>query len=274
MNDAKVVIATTTFYKERSLRFELACETIRKAREAGYEIVVVEGSKDDPSIAETFSKLGAHVYPETLPGMGPSRRLAFFYAYHLIRMSLNLKLMEVIIWMEPEKVNFVRHILLMLEKLRETDCDIAIMKRSEASWQTYPDFQRKSEQLTNTAYEEHTGRIGYDPMSGPVAFVISKMKIQPELLLFFNPKMYDLPDTYIQHYLPLFVSEDRVISVEVDFLYPLEQKREEERTENETIRKKRQWQMETLIEAYKKLGEIAPFSKHCEVGFPTLYPSF
>lgn len=256
MKDARVVIATTTFYKERNLRFELACQTITAAKEAGYEIVVVDGSPD-PSISKTFAELGASVYAEILHGMGPSRRQAFFCACHLIRMSPDPKPMEVVIWMEPEKVDFISHIRLMLDKLQGTDCSIAIMKRSDKSWQTYPAFQQESEKLANAAYEEYTGRIGYDIMSGPIAFVIGELDIPPELLLFFNPKKYGLPDTYIQHYLPLFVPKDQTVLVEIDFLYPPEQKEEEEQAENGEIRNKRQWQMETLIAAYEQLGKVA-----------------
>jgi len=246
--DRPIIIATTTFYKEKNLRFRLACETIRQAREMNYEIVVVDGSPD-PLIAKEFSDLGAKVYPETLSGMGPSRRLAFFYACHLSMMLSG----RVVVWMEPEKVDFVRSIYqVALPLMESTGKLVSIAKRSEGSWETYPSFQVETEKEANRAYEEITGRNGYDNMFGPLVFVSNPPALE---WLFFNPAWLGIEDTYIQHYVPLILPSYYSTYVEVDFVYPEEQRREEERAENESIRQKRLWQKASLIEAYRRLME-------------------
>jgi len=254
----QTVIATTTFYKDTDdIRFKLACQTIKKAQKSEYPIVIVDGSLN-PSIAKKFSELSAIVFPETIKGMGPSRRLSFFYALHHLLFTMS-RGDGIILWIEPEKDDVVRLIPEIIFQIECKQADISIMKRSEKSWQTYPRFQQDSEKKANAAYEKATGRIGHDPMSGPVAFLASVL----QKYLFFNPSQYGIADTYIQHYIPLFVPVDLVASVEVDFMYPPAQKAAEETADNEEIRKKRNWQLSSLSKDYHILAKtlkIGPYA--------------
>jgi len=253
-----IIIVTTTFYKNtNNLRFQLACNTIRNAQESGYPIVVVDGSPD-PLIAKTFSELGANVFPETIRGMGSSRRLAFVYALRCLWLADQKE--GIIVWIEPEKDDVIRLIDNIVAPIQSGKADISIMKRSDKSLQTYPNFQQESEKIANTAYEKATGRIGYDPMSGPVAFLVSVL--QKYFLL--NPLQYEISDTYIQHYIPLFIPADRVASVEVDFMYPEVQKTAEETTENKTAKDKRQWQLESLSADYHTLAQTLKIGLYAE----------
>ena len=270
----QTVIATTTFYgniencEMDKLRFGLTCKTIKKARNTNRQIIIVNGSPN-PKIAETMKELGALVYPETLKGMGASRRLAFFYALHKLffnKVDGNDPFRMVypgngiIIWIEPEKTGMIQLIPKLTEPIMAGVADIVIMKRSEKSFQTYPAFQVKSEKKANKAYEEATSRKGYDPMSGPVAFKASVLQKH----LFLNPNSANINDTYIQHYIPLLIPKQRVSSVEVDFMYPPDQKSAEEAADNEEIREKRQWQMKTLSADYHRIARALQLGPYVE----------
>lgn len=248
---SKFVIVTTTFYKSvKDLRYKLACSTIKNAVKQGTPIVVVDGSPNS-AIHRSFKSLGAKVYPETLKGMGPSRRLAFFYGHQYLGFDMNQS-DGAIVWTEPEKDDFIRFVPNMAEPIISGNADITIAERTLQCWESYPLFQQNSEREANRAYNGATGRDGYDPMSGPVGFNVE----QTLGLLNFNPLDFEVPDTYIQHYLPIFHPAHRVGSVEVDFRYPEKQRAAEEAADNETIREKRKLQRETLSAAYRKLAAV------------------
>ncbi|MFH1582985.1 MAG: hypothetical protein ABIB72_01555 [Candidatus Falkowbacteria bacterium] len=97
-------------------------------------------------------------------------------------------------------------------------------------------------------------------MSGPAAFLASVL----QQYLFLNPSQYGIADTYIQHYIPLFIPADRVASVEVDFMYPVNQKVAEEATNNQEVRKKRQWQLKSLFKDYHRLAKALKMGPYAE----------
>ena len=91
-------------------------------------------------------------------------------------------------------------------------------------------------------------------MFGPVAFVRHRDISQCFVLCHLDV----VEDTYIQHYgpvLPDVLEKMRVVSVEVDMTYPPEQRQEEEGALNDEMKKKRIWQMETLMNSYRILAE-------------------
>ena len=91
-------------------------------------------------------------------------------------------------------------------------------------------------------YADVTGHA-FDVMFGPVAF-------SRAMLPFFvkcNPKeSYGGNDTYIQHIAPMeaMAGGRRVVSVEIDMVYPLAQREEEEGALNDAMLAKRRQQME------------------------------
>lgn len=243
------VLLTTTFYKSTDeLRFKLACQTIQKAVNADYPMVIIDSSRYT-EIAEEFVRLGAIVYPQTLDGMGASRRQAFYHALHYLRFELKSQ-EGIVLWLEPEKYDLIRSIPQIIKPIESGQAKIAIAKRSPESWQTYPDFQQESERKANRAYEEATGRQGFDPMFGVVAFLARILHKH----LFFSPERSEINDTYIQHYLPLLEPRENAVSIEIDFKYPPEQKAAEEK--DSQIKLKIQSQMEMLSRAYKALAHI------------------
>jgi len=241
---------TTTLYKSVDvLRFRLACLTVKKATEAGYPIVVVDKSPI-PEIANTLRNLGAIVFPSiTTTGMGADRRLFFFLANE-IAVAAGCK---IFLWLEPEKHDLIRFIPSIIQPIKNAwvGVDIVIPRRSTASWATYPDFQMASELIINEAFQKVTGIPDADMTNGPVAFHMNALKYFQAA----DGRKFGVEDNYVQHYGPLIALRNGmgVISVNTDFVYPPEQKAEEEGPLRDEIIKKRQWQFEQLTTAYEKV---------------------
>ena len=114
-------------------------------------------------------------------------------------------------------------------------------------------FQVESETRASENYAEATGLKGFDPFSGPVAFSL-------EVARYFvvnNPREFGLEDTYVRHYAPLLAAADGnkvAPSPPIDFVYPDDQRTEEEKALNADMIKKRAWQLETLGHGYRVLG--------------------
>lgn len=253
-----VVVVTTTFYKSmEELRFRLACDMVKAAVAAGHKVVIVDASPIF-HIAETLRGLGATVFPQLHKGMGPGRREAFFHA-HEVAMKESI---DFIMWTEPEKVDIIRWVEKMIDGLE--NAEIVIPTRSEKAWQSWPSFQKQSEGAANSVYNEVFGTTGFDPMFGPVIF--DRSLCQEFAFCYCDPEIFGrdatgaslVPDTYIQHYAPVLASLDRVrvCSVEVDMIYPPEQKVEEEGAANEAMLEKRKMQLGTLTTAYRAIARV------------------
>ncbi len=238
-------VLTTTFYKSRSeTRFHLACQLIGNTVGAGYDVLVVDGSPD-PAVGQALKKIGANVHPQKTQSMGGSRR-------ELFRLAVNANngwQPGIFVWTEPEKVDIVRSIPKITAPLECSEADIVIPSRTQGSWESYPGFQVVSEQKANATYLEVTGK-SFDPMFGPVAFS-SKVA---ECFALCNPtEQFGATDGYIQHFAPLTAMKEgyKVISVPVDFYYPLVQRVEEESGFREEMLKKREAQLSQLATGYR-----------------------
>ena len=244
----QIFVAMTTFYKSvNELRFKLACQTVIEAVKFGYRVIIVDCSPD-PMVKGTLYKLGAHIFNQKEPGIGPGRRELFGFADSLCDPK------DVIFCTEPEKVDIVRFISDIVEPIVAGGVDIVIPKRTKISWDSYPSFQEKSEKIANLVYRKATG-MEADPMFGPVAF----SRDVAEYFRYFDPSEYKIADNYVQHYSPLWAKSEgkKVSTVEVDFIYPPEQKLEEEEMNRKfgEMVEKRLLQTLQLAEAYFILGE-------------------
>lgn len=254
MRPQDVALVTTTRYGDTwDLRYVLACQTTAFASYAGYRVIGVDGSPN-LTVALGLRRWGAIVIPEEGEerGMGPSRRQAFSYAgtslAYLKSPFANLEAPLYYVWLELEKDDFVRCIPQLIEPLACGEADIVIPKR--ASLVTWPEFQQQSEARANAAYRDATG-WDYDPMGGPVAFT-------HDMLQFFmtcRPEYYGVSPYaagYIQHFAPMeaHAAGHRIMSVTVDYRYPEAQRRKEETTLSEDMRKKRLTQENELSAGY------------------------
>lgn len=243
----KAIITTTTFYSDIAgkdkVRFDLACELVELARENGHILVVVDGSPV-PDVAQKLKKAGAHVFPQSEKGMGASRRQVWIESNKLVTPDV-----AAIVWTE-EKPDIIRSVKKMIDHMYKRNSQAVIPSRSMGSWNTYPVFQQESEQIANYVYNELFPNIDglLDPMFGPVCFCPSEMTYFTD----FKPAAWGLSDTYLQHYIPPFMRSKgrKVTSLEVDFVYPPQQRAEEENERNAEMVEKRLWQLKQLIAAY------------------------
>lgn len=245
----RTLLVTTTVYRSlEDLRFRLACEMVREAVKADYPVVIVDDSPIK-EIAQKLQELGAMVFPQTHKGMGPGQREAFF---HAVEVASDMG-REIILWLEPEKGNLVLSIPSIVAPIKNKEASVVIPRRWSASFATWPAFQQTTEREANTAYNEMVNLRDFDPMFGPVAFHLSVANYF--VLCQYLKDIPEIEDTYIQLYVPLwyYLSGGKIASVEVAITYPPEQKAQEEDALSEEMRKKRLWQMETIIKAWQAL---------------------
>lgn len=238
MPKVKVVIVTTTYYKTSTeLRFHLACQMVGNAIGSGYQVVVVDGSPD-PQIAEALRRIGANVWNQEGPTMGASRREVFSIAKGFDS--------DIIIWTEPEKNDLIRHIDQLILPIMIGSTDIVPIQRSLKSWDSYPEFQRKSERRANEIFFELTGRK-IDIMSGPIAFRRDAL----DIFVNCNPSLYGGFDSYIQHVAVMEAMDAgfRTGDFLIDFLYPLAQRLADESSPE--MEKKRQDQLGECVANYQ-----------------------
>lgn len=238
-----VAILTTTFYRSMDeLRFRLACKTTCAAREAGHPVLLVDGSPDR-SIRDAFTDLGAVVLAETDHGIGPSRRQLFTVACQTSHPFFQ--------WMEIEKTDYIRSIPLVAEPVALGLANVATPRRKDLA--SYPQFQALTETTADLVYESYMGK-GLRPMFGPVLFDREALPYFEEC----NPALkYGGHDTYIQHIAPMECRANgrRVMSVEVDFTYPPDQRAEEEGALNAEMIEKRLRQQLECVQNYILAGE-------------------
>ena len=246
----RVVLATVTFYKEESLRSRLAQQTIEKATAAGYSIIVVDGSPND--LIKSLSGATVKVVPEITYGLGAAKRLSFFmameYAYRCIPRR------DIVVHLEAEKDDMIRWIPTLVAPIIGGAADVVVAERSAASWQSYPEFQAKTEAEGNFGLLSATG-LDVDIFVGPGAFHIERAGYY-----FVNAAPYlaagleQGEDTYAQHFgaISAHAHNCSVVASELlDFIYPPEQKADEE---GGALDEKRIWQRGSLIATYQKLA--------------------
>lgn len=249
MNSKKgVVIVTTSFYQsEEKLRFNLACKTVIVAKKNGYKIVVVDGSSN-PEISKKLKELGAIVFNQVFPGMGPSRRQVFFWGAEIAKMwGANA-----LFWIEPEKFGMIDFIPQIYQAILK-GAEIAIPFRTPKSWNSYPEFQVNFEKRQNRTVSQVNKREDMDCAFGPVMYALKAV----HYVIDSNPKLWGVEDEYIVQFMPTYANKRgaSIASVPVDFIYPPEQ-REAEENAREKMEAKRRRQLTTVAAAHKKVASI------------------
>jgi len=160
---------------------------------------------------------------------------------------------SVFVIMEPEKEDLIRWIPDLIAPIVEGRAMMVFPRRNEDGWKSYPSFQADEEKVANMVFYEMTG-VKADPMLGPIVF-------HKELSGYFaecQPKeKYGVPDNYLQHVAPMEIIRDGfpVEVVEIGFIYPPEQKAEEEGPKFAEMVKKRLSQQSELVQTYFKVGK-------------------
>lgn len=237
MEPGLVKIVTSTLYDSRNevdrVRIGLAERSIGLSTEKGYEVILVDGGSED-KVVRRFEKAGALVSIQKEPGIGPGRREA-------IRYALDRK-PEVVVWMEPEKVDFVRFIGELTNYFSQ---EIDLVMPERVSLSSYPRFQQKTETIGNEFFRQATG-INLDIYFGPSLW-------RPRVANYFldyDTRNGDMQDSIIIPPINMILAGVKAKFVKVDFAYEPSQRDIEEG--NLEINLKRIRQLHLLSNVFAK----------------------
>ncbi len=230
----KIVIATTTSYSLQDessyIRSELAIELITKAKNLGYEIVVVDNHSSE-GFLQQLKNNNINYLEQLGSSMGEGKRDA-------IRESIRLA--DVVCLTEPEKVSLLDSIQIITEPIINRKADMVIPKRKSLS--TYPHFQQSTEIKLNSVWKKVTA-IELDISFGPRIF-------SREMANYFLNYQSKYGDRWESIFLPVIDAvKDRkkIVSVEINYNHPQTQTQNEEG--NKAFELKRLDQLQTLSHA-------------------------
>lgn len=268
---SSIGVATATLYRQwvpttetannsvDKIRGDLALQTISAAQKLGYQIAVVDGGSS-AAFVDALVALGVTPQPEQDRSMSGSRRQVFQEVSQLVGV-------EVIAWIEPEKVSMVRDCLpAAVVPLLQNLTDIVIPQRQQSSWASYPDFQVVYEQRANSLWNEmlrahrllSASEGNLDAWFGPrffrndpqiLALFLTKYvyQQQPEskLDLIVNPELW--PNALFLPIVAALHQGWRVQSKSVPYLHPFAQTALEQ--DNQVFRRKREVQRKNIMVA-------------------------
>lgn len=240
------------------VRGDLALQTIKKAVQSGFQVVVVDNPRSSDAFKSKLATIeGIHTHQETATTMSGGRRQGF-------EATSKLKGVKVIAWAEPEKLSMIDHIVDTAAPIITGKADIVIPKRNRALFEAkYPDYQLDFETRANERFNNLLRKTGlrttdedFDAWFGP-----RLIKNDSEVLKhFFQVNTFDNTDhtkTYATTdpelwpdalFLPVPAALKaglRVASVEVDYEHPTEQTAVEQ--DSPELRTKRQIQYSGII---------------------------
>lgn len=239
----KVSIVMATRYQTNNesdwVRADLARRTVEKARNLGYEVIIVDGgSKAD--LLNAFESSGAILKVEPpkegeTTNWGLRRRMAFQIAYERNK--------PVIVWTEPEKEPFISQIEKVVYPILEGKADISIPRRKSIA--SYPSIQQDIERFANAYWEKLTG-LDLDIWFGPRAW-------KRDITNYFLDYKGDYGDRWEVTFVPILraiMDGKKVADVKIDYLHPSEQTAIEE--DNLDFFKKRAEQLHNVVSAVRQ----------------------
>lgn len=246
---SQITIATTTFYPNvEDLRFKLASRFVQDAVAASHRVVVIDGSPDQ-AVGEAFDKLGAIVYKQETPGMGPGRREAIGKAALAEERSCAGEI-RVVAWVEPEKYPVVPFLSGLSDEMKAGGVDLIIPRRRSLAG--YPKYQQLCELRGNWEVGNHTGRPDLDLWFGPRI-------IGTRAVRHFTQYRGEWGDKWDSIFIPVawaLAAKLEVCTTVVDYVHPPEQTSVE--ASDPAMDRKRNEQLETLTNAMghecRKLG--------------------
>lgn len=248
MKDA-VLVTTTCYDSVKADRFPLALEMVENARKAGLAIIVNDGSPPDcrDEIRRALADRGAIIMPRQATALGACRREV---------LEEGMKAAKVVVWLEPEKVNFPLCVEESIQLVLEGVHDIVVPARDEASWNSYPAMQVHSEKFASAAIDHFTKKK-LDWMFAPK--VMNRAGAQ-----YFVDYKGEYGDRWEGLVIPVVRAEAAGLSVGstvVRCLYPPKQREDEERKADEMVIH-RLGQFNNIVPAVRleaiKLGLLGP----------------
>lgn len=241
------------------IRGDLALESIRKAIQLGYRVVIADGPSSQ-EFKENLADLGVEVLRRDKLERSVGGRQA-------IEKASVLDGVKVIIKTEPEKVSFIEDCILQTAlPIIEGRADIVVPKRNEElNVQTYPEYMHASEARANRQYNNLLHRVGLLPQDKSLEFFFGPivLKNDPHVIALFmeqydfqGPRVggrkYAQPEEWSDIQLfpivkALFLGL-RVEGVEIPFRYPEKQKENEEANKEGFAEKRKQQRVGLVTE--------------------------
>ncbi|WLD47224.1 glycosyltransferase family protein [Candidatus Nanosynbacter lyticus] len=233
---APAVGVTATFYPDTDdVRLEAALNTAEEWSEQELPLVVIDGSPDD-KVAGAFRARGAFVRSARRLGIASQRREG---AKFVIDQGGNK-----IITLEPEKS--MAHLALKIAEMLKK-CSVVVIGRTEASKESMPPFQRRTEKLIGWLFEYILG-MPADALAGPRGYNRQGM----QHLLDYPSDAPGMNNWLYMYYtvLAAMANGERVGEIKVDLIYP--KSMVEQETDNLDFDRKRYEQAE--MQAHILLG--------------------
>lgn len=203
IDHSHITVATTTFYpnwhpgqaeeepKADKLRGDLALEFAARIVEQGYGLAVVDGGSNETFLAE-MGRL-AKVSGQTERGMSGSRRQAFGEA-------VERPDCKIIIWSEPEKVEFAQSYCLRpcYMSIARGEYDIVVPGRTNDGYNSLPTAQARMERHFARRWSSLLRISGMMPKDAPdfdIAFGPRIFRNDPDIVsLFMDRYQFDFRD--------------------------------------------------------------------------------
>lgn len=269
---ASVALAVTTYYpqwykgKLRSIkhsdkvRGDLALQFIRKVKELGCHIVIVDGKSTKTFKKELRNMQNIIIFNYISAKRSPARRQA-------IKAASTILGVKVVIITEPEKISLLGSLDELIRPITQGNADIVVPKREEGLFKkTFPSYMYASEIEANGFYNESlraNGMLGVDDEDLDMFFGPRVIRNNRETIHLFMRK-YDMPLGNVSFQSELFDTEDysnalffpvvlalkkrkRVESVTIPFSYPSTQKENEEKGARDLFLEKRRSQRLSIL---------------------------
>lgn len=266
-----IAITAITFYPDwypgkpkniadtNKIRGDLALESVRKARQLGYQVVIADGPSS-PEFKDSLAKLGVEV-------LARDRMQRAVGGRQSIQKASALDGVRVILRTELEKVSLIDDCIpLIAEPILEGIADIVVPKRNEELYlETYPDYMYDSETKGRRLFNNLMHRVGLLPEDQTLEFLFGVVALSNDshiLPLFLETYAFQGPrvggwkyvdpeewsDIQLFPIVKALYLGYRVESVEVPFRYPVEQKENEEANREDFAEKRKQQRMGLISE--------------------------
>ncbi|KAL9191591.1 hypothetical protein ACHAXT_001297 [Thalassiosira profunda] len=149
----RTFVVTTTYYPDLAdVRFGIALELCRLARQYKVHLIVVDDSPQHDAVREQFQEAGTAEY---VRGKGGALRQAIERAAAMVREDGRLNPRRAVIcFTEPEKVDLINHIHRIAAPILDGSTDVVIPRRNDALFKrTYPIEQYHSESFGNLHFD-------------------------------------------------------------------------------------------------------------------------
>lgn len=199
-----VALATITFFPgwqpgevsqgqdmESKIRGDIGLQTLREAKENGYQVLVVDGGSSN-SFKEALTNLGVVVRPQLKKGYSAGRQQSYTEASQLDGA-------KIILSTEAEKFSVIHDCLFddAIKPLLQGDADIVLLKRDEQAFATYPPeqvvFEKKANKLWNDIMKKH-GLL---------------FKDAEDLDIWFGPRLFRNDPAIVNYFLQNYAFEKR-----------------------------------------------------------------